>query len=216
MNDIGTDDHVLIRDDLEAFLDGELDDARARAVRGHLAGCEPCRHELRSLEGLGRLLLANRPAIAPSADFERAFTAAFRREARGRFEVVRPAPVAEPAPRSEGAFAWLLRPVLVPLAVATAAAAATILLRPDEAVEVAAPLAPSAIESVAADASAGTAGIELVAESEPSVEPAAPAEPAPVIAEKKKESTGAAPTLAVAADAADLVESASVDSSSAP
>ena len=215
MNDIGTDDHVLIRDDLEAFLDGELDDSRMRTVRGHLAGCEPCRHELRSLEGLGRLLLANRPAIAPSADFERAFTAAFRRETRGRLEVVRPAPVVEPAPRSDGAFAWLLRPVLVPLAVATAAAAATILLQPDETLDVAAPLEPSAIESVAVDAPAGTGGIELVAESKPSVEPAVAAEPPPVIAEKS-ESADSAPALAVAVDAADLVESASVESSSVP
>jgi anti-sigma factor RsiW len=213
MNHIETDDHVLIRDDLEALLDGELDDSRARAVRGHLAGCEPCRHELRSLEGLGRLLLANRPAIAPSADFERAFAAAFRRESRGRREVERPAPVVETAPRSDGAFGWLLRPVLVPLAVATAAAAATILLRPGESIDVAE--AP-AIENVAAQGPAATTGIELVAETKPSVEPAAPVEPPPVIAEKKKESTGSAPMLAVAAEADGLVESASVEPSSVP
>lgn len=205
MNDIDTDDHVLIRDDLEAFLDGELDPPRERIVRGHLAACETCRVELRSLEGLGRLLLSNRPAVEPSADFERAFSVAFQRESRGRQALARPAPV--PESRAEGAFAWLLRPVLVPLAVATAAAAATILLRPDAAVEVATPIAPAAVENVVATVEEVPA--VDVAETKPIDTSEMPAEPPPVIAETNRPKGSA---VAIA-ETAEIVESAAAEAS---
>jgi anti-sigma factor RsiW len=51
---------------LTAFVDGELDPARASAVRGHTRTCERCAglvaHELRVRDGLGSLAAAEPPA----------------------------------------------------------------------------------------------------------------------------------------------------------
>lgn len=47
-------DHVI--EWLGAYLDGELKGARLHQVERHLGGCEACRAELESLQGLSRLL----------------------------------------------------------------------------------------------------------------------------------------------------------------
>lgn len=187
MNHMTTDDHDTFRGELAAYLDGELTELRSRLVAGHLAGCDLCRAEVQNLEGLGRLLRAYRPETVPSSQFERSFAAAFRREARGRAPLpARPIPVPEPVrPRSEGTFGWLLRPVMVPLSVATVAAAATLFFRP-EATDV---VAPTAVSDVSAPALSGAEElVELVAEDttaadSPTPDPDLVGEPAPVIAE---------------------------------
>ena len=47
-------DHVT--DWLNAYLDGELKNGRLHMVEAHLAGCETCQAELRSLQDVSRLL----------------------------------------------------------------------------------------------------------------------------------------------------------------
>ncbi|MBI4347858.1 MAG: zf-HC2 domain-containing protein [Elusimicrobia bacterium] len=54
--------HEELQDRLDAFRDGELDDAEAAAIRAHLPGCASCRRTLAAQENLARLLRARPPA----------------------------------------------------------------------------------------------------------------------------------------------------------
>jgi uncharacterized protein DUF4349/putative zinc finger protein len=49
-------EHWLSDEELMAHLDGEVDAARAAAVRAHLEGCDRCQHLVRELEGLSNRL----------------------------------------------------------------------------------------------------------------------------------------------------------------
>src|SRR5438552_1456021 len=56
-----------VRDELSAFLDGELDQATRQAVDDHLARCAACRSELEGLERTRDRLRAVRPVEVPRA-----------------------------------------------------------------------------------------------------------------------------------------------------
>lgn len=56
------------RDDLTAYLDGELEPARVHQVEAHMQGCSSCRAELESLEKASRLVAAHLPEIEPGPD----------------------------------------------------------------------------------------------------------------------------------------------------
>ena len=58
------------QDELVAYLDGELDDARAAAIRGHLEVCGDCRKRLDLLRRSYAALEAIEPVVVP-ADFAR-------------------------------------------------------------------------------------------------------------------------------------------------
>src|SRR5919202_1120065 len=79
-----------VRDELSAYLDGELSPGARRAVDDHLAACAECRAEL---EGLSRTrdLLRALPSVAPPRSF--AITAEMASAAR-------PAPLTLPPARS--------------------------------------------------------------------------------------------------------------------
>jgi anti-sigma factor RsiW len=49
-------DCSLLRDDLKAYLDGELPYLRRWAVRRHLSSCESCRQEAQAIENIGKQL----------------------------------------------------------------------------------------------------------------------------------------------------------------
>ena len=51
--------------ELQLLADGELDDALASDVRGHVAGCADCQHAWRVLLGTRRLI--SRPVAMPAA-----------------------------------------------------------------------------------------------------------------------------------------------------
>lgn len=122
MND---EDHSNVRDELAAFLDGELSEARRRVVANHLRSCVACRSEVRRLEGLERLLTDHAPRTQPTVDFERRFAEAFRREAAlrgGRIPAI--------AARRRALRRWA-RPMWIPLSAAAIAAGATFVFWPD-------------------------------------------------------------------------------------
>lgn len=58
--------HLRVRRDIEAFLDGELDSARARRVRDHVSECWPCSGHL-ELMGLVRVALRRSHREEPSS-----------------------------------------------------------------------------------------------------------------------------------------------------
>lgn len=60
-------DHLL-----SAFMDGELPDAQAQAVREHLTHCDACQQQLAALTAADELV-RDVDAIEPSAGFERTF-----------------------------------------------------------------------------------------------------------------------------------------------
>ena len=67
------------RENLVAYLDGELDAATREALSAHLAGCESCRAQVsrqRQLDGA----LAALPRLEPSPGFEARFWARLARE----------------------------------------------------------------------------------------------------------------------------------------
>ncbi|HEY3107333.1 MAG TPA: zf-HC2 domain-containing protein, partial [Chloroflexota bacterium] len=82
-----------VRDELSAYLDGELEPAGRQAVDDHLAGCAECRAELDGLRQTRDLLRAVRP-VAPPRSF--AITAEMAAAAR-------PVPLTLP-PRQSGTF----------------------------------------------------------------------------------------------------------------
>lgn len=57
-----------IKDELVAYLDGELGESAAAAVRGHLERCPACKLDLERLSAAGSILGEIRD-IEPSADF---------------------------------------------------------------------------------------------------------------------------------------------------
>lgn len=174
------DDHGTVRDELAAFLDGELSATRRRTVATHLRGCVACRAELRRLEGLERLLVANAPQAQPTADFERRFATAFQREV-----ALRHGRIPSTAARRRALVRWA-RPMWVPLSAAAIAAGATIVFWPDTRPQPAAVVdsQPAAVvESVTAEDMASAAPLVAVSAEEadaagmemPVVDPAIPA-----------------------------------------
>lgn len=93
--------HDRFRDNLVAFLSGDLDDAAAAAMRDHVAGCRECDRELASLrgvwQGLGRV-----PDEVPGPRLAERFYEALRAADEAATE--RPGPAtAHAAPRPSGA-----------------------------------------------------------------------------------------------------------------
>ncbi len=71
---------VDVRDNLSAYLDGELEREQAAAVESHLAGCEGCRAELESLRRVTETLHALPHRAAP-AEIEREVVGQIERDA---------------------------------------------------------------------------------------------------------------------------------------
>lgn len=59
-----------VREQLTAYLDGDLDDHRGSAVRGHLRGCEACRNVARDEAALRDCLRALPPLDPPASLWE--------------------------------------------------------------------------------------------------------------------------------------------------
>lgn len=55
---------------LDAYVDGELDEAGRRALQRHLASCSRCREEVAELQALKGVLAASAPRLSP-ADVQR-------------------------------------------------------------------------------------------------------------------------------------------------
>jgi anti-sigma factor RsiW len=76
-----------VRPELEAYVDGELDQGRAALLKRHIAGCEGCRAELSRLRALVAALetwpLADEPAWLTA----RAMARLRSRPARPRFQI---------------------------------------------------------------------------------------------------------------------------------
>ena len=62
MNNQNDNNHDALRDDLKAYLDGELTFLRRAAVRRHLASCAACRTEINEMETVTKQLLAEEGA----------------------------------------------------------------------------------------------------------------------------------------------------------
>lgn len=98
-----------VREDLKAFVDGELGQGRREAVRRHLDGCSECRDEMGAVERLG-VELRTLDSAAPDPSLRRRILAALPDDAP-----VLSAPARRPA-------WWSLRTPSLRLAGATAAA----------------------------------------------------------------------------------------------
>jgi hypothetical protein len=98
-------DHERFRNDLVAFLSGDLDDRTAAAVREHLAGCPSCSRELDSLrnvwQNLGRV-----PDEVPSPRVAERFYEMLN--AAGRVEAYRHEPRAHARPGLIERLGWLI------------------------------------------------------------------------------------------------------------
>lgn len=93
--------HDRFRDNLVAFLSGDLDDAAAAAMRDHVAGCRECDRELASLRGVWQSL-GRVPDEVPGPRLAERFYEALRAADEAATE--RPGPAtAHAAPRPSGA-----------------------------------------------------------------------------------------------------------------
>lgn len=92
-------DCSLLRDDLKAYLDGELPCLRRWAVRRHLSRCESCRREAQAIEQIGRRLRA-----VPTEEFPAAL--------RARILANLPDAPPAPAPSRPAAPRWRPQPMV--------------------------------------------------------------------------------------------------------
>ncbi len=63
--------HAVVMDSLEEYLSGAIEPAAQRAVEAHLAGCEGCREELKSMQEVSLLFgsLRSEEAFEPAGRF---------------------------------------------------------------------------------------------------------------------------------------------------
>jgi anti-sigma factor RsiW len=74
--------HEEVMELIHPYVDGELDISNARALEGHLQGCETCRSAELHLRALRDALKSSSPAFRAPGGLRRNIRAAVRREAR--------------------------------------------------------------------------------------------------------------------------------------
>ncbi|MGH7856413.1 MAG: zf-HC2 domain-containing protein [Candidatus Binatia bacterium] len=94
--------------DLPAYARGLLPPSAASPVERHLRSCPGCQAELGELERLEQVLIDHLPTIAPSVSFASTFASRLAAEVLAD----------EERSAAPGFFGWLLRPWVIPLAVA--------------------------------------------------------------------------------------------------